>query len=162
MARSLKTCVACGVHVQQVTRARPLIATHGISGRTRPAREPVAVKHLPDRRVWMTCLSSDQPRPPAGAPARLADPLLSRPIKEPRRAMRATAAIDRPRQRMSLLRRSDAISMPPAMGCRRRDAQRRRCLPERASLLDCLAQRQASCRSELRSTVDLHPGPPRK
>ncbi len=51
--------------------------------------------------------------------------------------------------------------MPPTMRRRRRHVQHRCGLPERRPVLDCLTQRQPSRWSELRSTVDLHPGPPR-
>jgi hypothetical protein len=41
---------------------------------------------------------------------------------------------------------------------RERDTEPRRGLPERHPSLDRLAYRKASCRSELRSTVNLHSG----
>jgi hypothetical protein len=98
MTGSLKARVARGIHVQQITRARPLVATRSISRLTRASRETVAVKHLPDGRVRMTRLSRDQPRSPAGASPRFADPLLSHMVKQLRRAKRTTAPIGRPRQ----------------------------------------------------------------
>ncbi len=120
----------------------------------------MTVKHLPDCRVRDHRLAGNETRSPTSALPCLADPLLAGRIKQPGRAMRSTRSVGCPRQRMSLLRRSDTVSMPPPMRGSRRDIQQRRGLPERHTALNCLAQRQASSRSELRSTVDLHPGPP--
>src|ERR1035437_5036136 len=105
----------------------------------------------------MTSLPRDQPRPPASVPPRLTDPLLSAGVQEARRATRTTRTISRPTQRVSLCRQSVGISTPPPVRGRRRDPRPRRGLPERHPTVDRLAQRQAPCRSELRSTVDLHP-----
>jgi len=109
----------------------------------------------------MASRSPDQSWPPAGVPPRLTDPLLRASVKEPGRARGTTGTISRPHQRASLSRQSVGIPMPPAVRRRRGDAHRGRGLPERRPPLDPLAQRQAPRGSELRSTVNLHPGPPR-
>jgi hypothetical protein len=121
----------------------------------------MTVEHLPNRRVCDPRLASDQARTPASALSRITDPFLAGRVEQTWRTMRTTRPIDRPRQRMSLLYRSDTISMPPPMSCCRRDAQQSRGLPERHPTLNRLAQCQTPSWSELRSTVDLHPGPPR-
>src|SRR5690348_14399584 len=104
MPGAFKPCVAGGVHVQEVAGARPLVSLRGVACSPPDARDPVAIQDLPDRRVRVAGLASDQPRPPTGALPRLADPLLGLGVKQPRASMRTAAAIHRPRTRPALVR----------------------------------------------------------
>src|SRR4051794_12568916 len=68
--------VALDVHVQQVARARPLIAADLTPRRPRGTRASVASQDRADRRVRDPRLSDEQPWPPARSLACLADTAL--------------------------------------------------------------------------------------
>jgi rifampin ADP-ribosylating transferase len=102
------------------------------------------------------------PGNPTSAQTHRADRFLRLSAQQPRRTMWAAGAVRRPRHRPSRLRTSNGITLPPTVRGRRRHVQAGRGLPERHPTLNRLTERQPPRRSELRSTVQLHPGPPRK
>src|SRR6478672_5320739 len=120
MAWALETPVARGVHVQQVARARPLVAVGRLLRRPRRARDAVTAEHLPDRRVGLAGSAGDQPRPPTSVAPALADALLELGLDQPRHPPRATRAIQQPAARTQLLLARAEPPVPPAMGGRRR------------------------------------------
>src|SRR5579863_60742 len=73
MPRTLKPRITGCVHVQQVPRARPLVAARLFPIPTRGTRDPVAVQDLPDSGVRVSSFASDKPWPPSGSLTRFAD-----------------------------------------------------------------------------------------
>jgi hypothetical protein len=152
--------VALGVHVQQIARARPLIAAGRIPRRPHSSRKAVPAKHLPHRGMRIADLARDQPRPPPSPPPGRADPRLGCTRKQGGTAMRPTRPVSQTGERASLgLAR---LPPPPPPPMRRRDRHARPCsrLPQRRAPLHRLHQRPTSSRSELRVTVHIHPSLP--
>src|SRR6266508_4730279 len=83
-----ETRVAADIHVLQITRARPLVAVGRLPNRPRSTRDAGPVEHLPDGRVRKTRRPGHKPRPPAGLPTAVANPLLQIGGEKPRRAVR--------------------------------------------------------------------------
>ena len=153
--------VALDVHVQQVTRARPLIATHLPARRTRRPRAAVATQNGVHGRVRHPRLPGEQPWPPPGALPRLTDPPLGLGIGAPRRPARPAGRIERPRPRSPLLGRGLALADRPPMRRGRRHGEGGGRRPLRPALLtDQPDQLATASRSELRISVNAHPGPP--
>src|SRR5215218_6293497 len=123
MTGTLKAGVARDVHVQQVARARPLVAVDGLPWRALGPREARQLEHLPDRRVSEAGDGSDQPWPPARLPAAGADPLLQLGGELARTVVRATRTIAEAAACPPLRRAARAQAMRPAMGRRRRHAE---------------------------------------
>src|SRR5947209_14985177 len=105
MSRPLKAPIAGHVHVQQVARARPLVAVGGLLRRPRRARDAVAAQHLPDRRVRLPGGASDESRPPAGMAPALTDALLELAVEQPRHPPGTTRAVKEPAARSELIGR---------------------------------------------------------
>src|SRR6476661_6619877 len=146
--------------MQQITRARPLVAIGGFSCRPRPPREPGPAQHLPDRRVRAPGRRPDQPRPPTCPTSTCTDPLLHFGSELAWRALRPTRAITQTRQRPPLLVTRLAPALPPPVRCRRRNAETSSSLPQRAAILDRANQREPTSQSELGISVQIHPSPP--
>src|ERR1700730_11203758 len=68
--------VAACVHVQQITRAGPLVPVGRLLGRPGRPRDAGTPEHLPDGRVCEPARAGDKPRPPAGLATAGADRLL--------------------------------------------------------------------------------------
>src|ERR1035437_547754 len=98
--------------------------------------------------------------PPPGVPPGLADPRLLDRVEQPRAAPRTAGAVEQPGSRGELIDAGIGASMPPAMSRRHRDTKAASGLPQRHPVQHRLRQRQRPSRSELCSTVNLHPGPP--
>jgi hypothetical protein len=141
--------IALDVHVQQIARARPLVATDRARRGPRPPRTAVADQDRVDGRVRDPGLAGDQPRSPAGALARLADPPLGLGIGAPRRAARTTRAIQRPSSRRPLLGRRLALAHRPPVSGGRRDREAGGRLPLGRSFTDQPDPLAAPSRSEL-------------
>src|SRR5947209_8851193 len=144
----------------KIAGARPLVAVGGLLRPPRRPRDPVAVKHLPHRRVRLADRARDEARPPTGMTPAFADPLLQLSVEQPRASPRPARAIEQPAARTQLLLACGEPPMPPAMGGGGRHAEGggRRLL--RHPIRDRLRQREPTRRSELRSRVSPHPGPP--
>src|SRR4051794_22377000 len=152
---------ALDVHVQQITGARPLLAHHRRALAPRRARAAVTLEDRADRRIRHARLVDQQPRAPAGAPARLADALLDLGRGAPRRVMRPAGAVQRPRPARALGAGCLALARRPVVRRRRRDREGGRGRPLKQSVLTHQAnQRDAASRSELAHKVLTHPGPP--
>src|SRR5581483_4610512 len=78
VAGAIEARVALRVHVQQIPRARPLVAVWRLAGRLGQPRASVPLQGAVNGRVRVADRAGDQPRPPAGVRADLADPLLLR------------------------------------------------------------------------------------
>ena len=161
MTWTLKARMAGGVHVQQISRARRLIASGGLTRRTRDPREAMTMQHLPHRRVRVSGPAGHKPWSPPGVPPGFTDALLLDRVQQSRAAPRTAGTVEQPDTRSKLANAGIQPSMPPAMSCRHRDTEAASGLSQRHPIHHRLRQRQAPSRSELRSTVDLHPGPPR-
>src|SRR5215212_5175498 len=156
----LKAFQAFGVHVQQRAGLRPLKAPKRLALPARPAREVVTVKDLPDRRAGPAEQAREATRPQIRASAGIANAALLELVKAPRRASRARAAISRPCPRSASRRVGRTPAMPPAMRRGERDSTLFSRGPKRAPSLNQLNQSQPSSRSDLRVSVNTHPGPP--
>jgi hypothetical protein len=148
------------VDVQQRTRTRPLVAAERLALAARPARETIAVQHLPDRRSRPANDSRQAARPEVRLAPRAHDRVFLRRRQPARLAMRATRTIDPPARRSSVGQSNALAPMPPAMRRRRRDVEGGRGRPQRQPLIDKLDERDSPSRSELGPRVSLHPGPP--
>src|SRR5438045_2030020 len=115
MAGPQETRVAAGVHVQQVARARPLVAVGRLLLRSRSAREAGPLEHLPHRRVGEARRAGDQARTPAGLAPAVTDPLLELARQQPRRAMWSARAVEE-RTRLAA---AVEPTVPPTMSRRR-------------------------------------------
>src|SRR5438132_6050406 len=160
VAGALEARIARRVHVQQVARAGPLVAVGGLLRSSRRTRDAVAAEHLPDRRVGLAGGAGDEPRSPAGMAAALADSLLELLVEQPRAAPRPARTVEQPGSRAELLLARLEPPVPPTVGGGGRHAEGggRRLL--RHPIRDRLGQREAAGRSELGSSVSMHPGPP--
>ena len=160
VAGPLEARVLAGVHVQQITGARPLVAVGRLPGRLRWPRDPGPAQHLPDRRVAEAGRARDQARPPACLAATLADRLGELGRELPGRAMRPARAIKQTRQARPRLRAAVEPAMPPTVRRRRRDAEggrgRLQRHPTRRSR-DTARSRPASPSFAL---GEIHPSPP--
>ena len=145
-----KARVALGVHVQQVSRAWPLVAQDRLARHPRPPRTAAAHKRPRDRRVRDPDLGRDQAWPPAAALADLAHAVMV-DLREHRRArVRTRRTILKTRQREALL-----LTRRPPPGDPAVDSRGRR---EREPILDDKTnQAQPPSPSERRITV-FHPG----
>src|SRR5438270_3372393 len=123
------------------------------AARSRPAERP------PDGRVRVAGLAGDQPRPPAAATPRRADPGLLARRQQARAAMRPRGTILETTQRATLLQPGLPPTRPPLARSRRRDAAASRRLPARVARLDVRDQRTTASKSETSVTVKRHPGP---
>src|SRR6266508_1548897 len=151
--------IASDVHVQQVARAGPLVAAGRFAPSARAGSQAVAAQHLRDRRVRVREFERQQPRPPAGAAPSGADPPLLADREQPWHPARAARPVIEADACAPLLGARLAPAPRPATGRRRRDAEGGRGRPQRASLFDRTHERVATGQSELRVTVNLHPGP---
>ncbi len=84
MARACEARVALGVHVQQITRARPLVAVRGLTRRLGSSRAARSLEHFPDRLVRDAGHAGDR-LAPSGLEARCEEPLLE--LREQRRGL---------------------------------------------------------------------------
>ena len=129
-------------------------------GCPRRPRDPRPPQRPPDGRVRVAGLAGDQPRPPAAATPRRADPrLLARPAAA---AGSDAAATNDPRDSASDRRCSSRRlrpAPPPLASRRRRDAAASRRLTTRTARLDIADQRTTTSESETSVTVKPHPGP---
>src|SRR2546423_5835515 len=73
MAGPLEARVLAGVHVQQITGTGPLVPVGRLPRRPRRTRDSSPLEHFPDRLMTEAGRASDQPRPPAGLAAAVAD-----------------------------------------------------------------------------------------
>jgi hypothetical protein len=88
--------VALDIHVQQITRARPLVAHERRARTARRARAAVPLENRVHRRMRDPGLAGDQPWPPARALARGHYLLLNARRRAPRRTMWTARAIRGP------------------------------------------------------------------
>ena len=102
MAWPAEPRVALDVHVQQISRARPLVAHERRLRRSWGARAAVTAQDRVNGRMRHPCLARDQPRPPACALARLTHQGLYLRRAATRRAVRPAAAIQCPGARLPL------------------------------------------------------------
>src|SRR6266511_248006 len=160
MAGPQEAGVAAGVHVQEITRARPLIAVGRLPGRPRRPRDPGPAEHLPDGRVREASRAGDQARSPTRLAAAGADRLLELRRELTRRAAGTARTINQARQRPPRLIPGLEPAVPPAMRRRRRNAECGRGRIQRQATLDGLYQRETASQSELGVTVKQHPRPP--
>ena len=156
----LESPVAGRVHVQEVAGAGPLVAVRRLLRRPRGPRDAIPREHLRDRRMRPTALASNQSWPPPGAPADRADPLLDLRVEQARHPLRPARAIEQPGVRAALCRTGQQAAMPPPVRRRRRDIESGRGRSQRRAPSNHLGQSKPASRSELRSRVNLHPGPP--
>src|SRR6266850_2686375 len=103
---------------------------------------------------------SNQPRSPPGLPPAGADPLLQRRRELTRKPPRPARAIEEARQRAPRFLTGLVPASPPTMSGRRRDAEAPRSRSDRATLFDCLDERETAGKSELGLSVQIHPSPP--
>ena len=160
-ARPAEARVAADVHVQQIARARPLVAVRGAAladaggARCLGARAPSRPSNATGRSRRQP--TADPNRSP-GEPRRSAPRVRRR--GQPRLAMRPAGTVLQPRPATRVAAgeasASDATTYAP---CR---PKRRSRLPPLAatSPLDQQHQRPPPSRSELRVSVNAHPGPP--
>jgi hypothetical protein len=127
-----ETRIARDVHMQQITGAGPLVPIRRLGHRSWPARQPVAAKDLPDRRVGEAGHPRDQPWPPTGLTSAGADRLLPLGRQKPRRASRPARAV---KQRLHSAATVQP-AMPPPMRRRRRDAEGGRGRLQRKTILN--------------------------
>src|SRR5437867_11278739 len=80
------------VDVQQVARARPLLAARRLAPLRLPPRAAAAAQRLPDRRVPVAEAGCAHARPVTGAAPLLADPRLLLHRQHPRGALRTARA----------------------------------------------------------------------
>jgi hypothetical protein len=158
VAGPLEAGVLACVHVQQVAGARPLVAAGRLPLDSRRPRKPRPSEHLPDGGMGEAGRAGDQPRPPAGLAAAGTDPLgeLGRQLLG--RTAWPARTIEQARQRRPCFLVSFLPAVPPAMRRRRRDAEAGRGLLQRHSLGDGGNERETASESELRVTVQRHPG----
>jgi hypothetical protein len=147
------------VHVQQRSGPRPFVAAKAVALSAPPAREAMALEHLPDSRAGPAHQSGQPPGAEVGLAAGAQDRLLLGGRQPPRRAVRARGAIAPPPARRSC-RQSVGLSMPPAMGRRGRHVEGGGRRLQRHPALDRRDKRLATGRSERGPRVSLHPGPP--
>src|SRR6266540_4919506 len=114
VAGPLEADVLARVHVQQVSRTRPLVAVGWLTGCSRWPREPGPREHLPHGRVAKAGRAGDQPRPPTCLAATGADRLGELGGELARRAVRTAGAIEQARQRPPRLL-GLCPAMPPAV-----------------------------------------------
>src|SRR3954447_979071 len=121
MPGGLEAAEALGVHVQQLARARPLVAHDRWPLGRRGPRAPAAPEHLMDSGVRAADVGGDPPRAPARAPAQRTDPGLLGG-RHPRGAgLRAAGAIGQAGQRGALLGRGGPPAARPLPHRRLRD-----------------------------------------
>ena len=156
----IKAGQALDVHVQQRAGLGPLVALERLPRRAAPPREAVTGKDLVDRRAGPVQQAGEATRAEVRALTCPADSLLLSWLEQPRRAARTRAAIRRPVSAGARFRGSVLPAMPPPMRRRDRDATRTRCRTERDTLPNKTNKGQPSGRSELRVSVNAHPGPP--
>ena len=117
-------------------------------------------EHLPNRRVRLAGSACDQSRPPARRLANSADPRLHVRARASRLPVRPARSILQPSASATLLNRRPKPAMPPPMRRGHRDRTLNSGGPKRAPSLDQFNKGQPPGRSELRVSVNAHPGPP--
>jgi hypothetical protein len=153
--------VALDVHVQQVARARPLVATERRPRRLGAARQAVAAQHRVHGGVRNSDLAGDQPRTPPGPPALLADAPFGDRVGARRRPARPAGTVERPPARPAvLLAGLKPAPLPPVRRAARDREGRGRGPLARALLNHQPNQLDPAGRSELAPKVLTHPGPP--
>src|SRR5262249_33744275 len=120
--------------------------------------EAVPAKHLRDRRVRMPQPHRQQPWPPAGTTTRRTDSPLRSQREQPRHPPWPARAIVQTHQRRTILLTRLTPPCRPSTRRRSRNVERGRRRPHRATVLDRTHQRVAASQSELRVTVNNHPG----
>ena len=158
VAGYLKARVAFGIHVQQLARARPLIALHRVPGRAGTARAAASSQRPRHGRVRNVDLARDQTRAPPGPLADLADAVVIGHREHRRAAVRPRRAILQTGQRPPLLVAGRAPARHPAVHGRARHVRGGSCRRERETVLfDEPNQAQPAGPSE-RSITVFHPG----
>src|SRR5437764_3094993 len=160
MAGPQESRVASHVHMQEVSRTRPLVSIGSLSRLHRATRYASPRKHLPYRRMRLVDLASNQPRPPPSPLPHRADPLLLSSRQQAGTAMRPTRTVTQAGERVSLTLARLPPPHPPTMRRRRRHPKTRRRLPQRRPRLHSTHQRPPTGGSEPRITVHIHPSLP--
>jgi hypothetical protein len=149
---------ALGVHLQQITGARPLIALDGLARRRRPARQPAPHQAARDRGVRHPELRSDQPRTPTGPPARRTHAVMDLLADASRLTMRRRGMIGRPRPGRPLGVARGAVAADPVLHRRDAHAPPRRGLVTTKPMLQTELDELDPLPTGQPPTLVLHPG----
>jgi hypothetical protein len=144
------------VHLQQRASSRPLVAMYRRPRRPRASGEAAASQHLRDRRAGPAHDPGQPRRPMSRRHTGDHDRFLLGRTQLQRRAMRPT----RPLSERSRTTPALQPAMPPTVRGRRRDSERGRGGSRRQTPIDGRYPRKPASRSQLRVSVQIHPGPP--